>query len=135
MRKPLAIVGGVIAASAGLALLASVALVVESGRFSVFLALLALALALSAAYLGGRRGLRPVAVLVAGFLLISGSLAAEWHRSDDGPGAGFGAAIAAALSLLLLAGGVLGAAVNRFRGTARPAACGGDARRRRAESK
>ena len=102
------------AATAGLAILASLSLVVESVTFVVVAALLAFALPISAAAIAGRWGLPPVAALVVCFVFLSGYLAREWERSDDAPGAGSGSAIAAALSLLLLAGGLVGVAVGRW---------------------
>ena len=124
MRSRLAIASGVILATTGLVVLASLSLVVESVTFFALAAALALALALFAAAVARRSGLPPVATLTACLVFLSGYLAREWQRSDDAPGAGLGAAIAAALSLLVLAGGLLSVALDRSRARGRSAAHG-----------
>ncbi len=113
----LAITSFVVGATAtvGLAILASVWLVVENVAFFAVTAVLALGLSLSAAAVARRHGLAPVAAIVICFVFIAGYLSRVWQRSDDAPGAGLGAAIAAGLSLLLVAGGLVGAALGRAR--------------------
>ena len=114
MRSRLAIASGAVAATAGLALLASIWLALDSVKFFLFTAVLSLGLGLSAAAVSRRRGLLPIALLVVWLALASGLLALEWRRSDDAPGAGFGSALAASLALIVLAGGLFGVALDRF---------------------
>ena len=80
-----------------------------------FFALAAGLICLLGAVVARRSGFATVAASVICFAFLSAYLALEWWRSDDAPAAGFGSFIAATTSLLLLAGGLLGVAVDRWR--------------------
>ncbi len=70
---------------------------------------------LTAALVAGRWGFAPVAALGVCFGLLFVFSALAWRLGDDAPGAGIGAFIFGTISLVLVAGGLLGVAVGRWR--------------------